>query len=56
MDMDATLRGYPLTEETIREAFMEICAIQMDDEVTLALDHRFANGSVTTPLPSGRVV
>jgi predicted nucleotidyltransferase component of viral defense system len=39
MDMDATLRGYPLTEETIREAFLEICAIQMDDEVTLALDH-----------------
>lgn len=39
MDMDATLRGYPLTEETIREALSEICAIQLDDEVTLVLDH-----------------
>jgi predicted nucleotidyltransferase component of viral defense system len=39
MDMDATLRGYPLTEETIREAFSEICAIQLDDKVKLVLDH-----------------
>ena len=39
MDMDATLRGYPLSENTIREAFSEICAIQLDDEVILTLDH-----------------
>jgi predicted nucleotidyltransferase component of viral defense system len=39
MDMDATMRGYPLSEETIREAFSEICAIQLDDDVTLTLDH-----------------
>lgn len=39
MDMDATLRGYPLSEETIRVAFAEICAIQLNDEVTLVLDH-----------------
>jgi len=39
MDMDATLRGYPLTEETIREALSEICAIQLDDEVTMVFDH-----------------
>jgi predicted nucleotidyltransferase component of viral defense system len=39
MDMDATLRGYPLSEETIREALSEICAIELDDEVTLVLDH-----------------
>jgi len=39
MDMDATLRGYPLSEETIREAFLEICAIQLNDEVTFVLDH-----------------
>jgi predicted nucleotidyltransferase component of viral defense system len=39
MDMDATLRGFPLTEDTIRKAFSEICAIQLDDEVTLTLDH-----------------
>jgi predicted nucleotidyltransferase component of viral defense system len=39
MDMDATLRGYPLSVKTIREAFLEICAIQLDDEVTFVLDH-----------------
>ena len=39
MDMDATLRGYPLSEETIRAAFADICAIQLDDEVTFELDH-----------------
>jgi len=39
MDMDATLRGYPLSEETIREAFLEICAMHLDDDITLVLDH-----------------
>jgi predicted nucleotidyltransferase component of viral defense system len=39
MDMDATLRGYPLSPETIREMFSEICAIPLDDVVTLSLDH-----------------
>jgi len=39
MDMDATLRGYPLSEESIRAAISDICAIQVDDEVTLVLDH-----------------
>jgi predicted nucleotidyltransferase component of viral defense system len=39
MDMDATLRGYPLTEEAIQSAFSEICAIQLSDEVNLELDH-----------------
>ena len=39
MDMDATLRGYPLSEETVREVFSEICAIPLEDEVTLTLDH-----------------
>jgi predicted nucleotidyltransferase component of viral defense system len=39
MDMDATLRGYPLSEETIRAAFSEICAIQLDDEVAFGLDY-----------------
>lgn len=39
MDMDATLRGFPLSEETIRQAFSKICAIQLDDELTLTLDH-----------------
>ena len=39
MDMDATLRGYPLSEETIRAALSEICAIPLDDEVTLVFDY-----------------
>jgi len=39
IDMDATLRGFPLSEEAIREAFLDICAIQLDDEVTLDFDH-----------------
>lgn len=39
MDMDATLRGFPLIEESIRSALIEICAIQLDDEVTIVLDH-----------------
>jgi predicted nucleotidyltransferase component of viral defense system len=38
MDMDATLRGYPLSEESLREALLEICAIPLDDEVALALE------------------
>lgn len=39
MDMDAALRGYPLSEDTIRAAFIDICAIQLDDEVILVMDH-----------------
>lgn len=39
MDMDATLKGFPLTEEAICSAFEQICAITCDDEVTLVLDH-----------------
>lgn len=39
MDMDATLRNFPLAEETIRAAFLGICAISLDDEVFFDLDH-----------------
>jgi len=34
MDMDATLRGYPLTEKVIHSSLSEICAIPLWDEVT----------------------
>ena len=37
MDLDATFRGIPLSEEVIRTALTEICSIQLDDEVTLVL-------------------
>ncbi|MCQ2063888.1 MAG: nucleotidyl transferase AbiEii/AbiGii toxin family protein [Fibrobacter sp.] len=33
MDMDATLRNMPLTEETVLGAVQEICEIEMDDDV-----------------------
>jgi predicted nucleotidyltransferase component of viral defense system len=39
MDMDATLKGYPFTEEKIGDMFGEICAISLDDEVELVFDH-----------------
>ena len=39
MDMDATLCGFPLSEETIQKALLDICSIQVDDDVTLVLDH-----------------
>ena len=39
MDLDATLRRYPLSDETIRAIFMDICAISLDDDVVLTLNH-----------------
>jgi predicted nucleotidyltransferase component of viral defense system len=39
MDMDATMRGYPFSEAKIRKALSDICAIQLDDEITLVVDH-----------------
>ena len=38
MDMDATLHRYPLSEETIRDIFTDICAISLDDDVFLTLN------------------
>ena len=34
MDMDATLKGYPVNEETVQKMFEEICAIELNDDVT----------------------
>ncbi len=39
MDMDTTLRNFPLTEETLRAAFQEICAIPLADEILFTLKH-----------------
>lgn len=39
MDMDATFRGYPLSEESILEAITDICTLYIDDDTTLELDH-----------------
>jgi len=38
MDMDATIRGYPLSDITIHNAFTEICSISLDDDVILTLN------------------
>lgn len=35
MDMDATVRGYPLSDEAIQNAFAEICSIPLNDDVIL---------------------
>jgi predicted nucleotidyltransferase component of viral defense system len=34
MDMDATIKGLPFTEETVSKMFKEICSIALEDEVT----------------------
>ncbi len=39
MDMDATLRNQVLSEETVREACSEICAVPLEDGTTFTLDH-----------------
>lgn len=40
MDMDATIRGYPLLDRAIQDAFTEICAISLDDDdVVLTLNY-----------------
>lgn len=33
MDMDATIKGIPVTEDTVKEVFIEICAIPLLDNV-----------------------
>lgn len=38
MDMDATIRGYPLSDKTIHNAFTEICSISLADDVILTLN------------------
>lgn len=36
MDMDATIKGYPVDEGTIRTMFEEICAVSLEDDVTFS--------------------
>lgn len=33
MDMDATIKGLPVTEETIKDMFAEICEININDDI-----------------------
>ncbi|MFR2504905.1 MAG: nucleotidyl transferase AbiEii/AbiGii toxin family protein, partial [Coprobacillus cateniformis] len=34
MDMDATIRGLPVNEQSVREMFEEICRIKLNDDVS----------------------
>lgn len=36
MDMDATIKGMPVNEQTVREMFEEICKIEINDDVTFS--------------------
>ncbi len=36
MDMDATIKGLPVNELTVREMFEEICKIELADDVTFS--------------------
>ena len=36
MDMDATIKGYPVDENTIRSMFEEICTIEIPDDITFS--------------------
>lgn len=33
MDMDATVKGFPVSEETVKQMFLDICEIELNDEV-----------------------
>ena len=36
MDMDVTIKGLPVNEQSVREMFQEICNIQLSDDVTFS--------------------
>lgn len=36
MDMDATIKGLPVNEQTVRKMFEEICKIELSDDVTFS--------------------
>lgn len=36
MDMDATIKGYPVDEKTVRTMFEDICAIPLQDDVSFS--------------------
>jgi predicted nucleotidyltransferase component of viral defense system len=39
LDMDATLRDHPLSEKAVQQVLLEICAIDLHDEVIFTLEH-----------------
>ena len=47
MDMDATIKGWPVNEESIKNMFLDICKIDLQDDVPLKLD--ITTGDKITP-------
>lgn len=39
MDMDATIKGIPVNEETVRSMFEDFCRIDLPDEVSFTFKH-----------------
>jgi hypothetical protein len=39
MDMDATIKGMPVNEETVRSMFEDFCRIDLPDEVSFTFKH-----------------
>lgn len=37
MDLDTTVKGFPLTHESIRKIFEEVCSIKVEDDVTFSV-------------------
>ena len=37
MDLDTTIKGFPLTHESIREIFEKVCAIKVEDDITFTV-------------------
>lgn len=38
MDLDTTIKGFPLTHESIRKIFKEICAVELEDDVSFVIE------------------
>lgn len=38
MDLDTTIKGFTLTHESIRKVFEEICAVEIEDDVSFTLE------------------
>lgn len=38
MDLDTTIKGFTLTHESIRKVFTEICAVEIEDDVSFTLE------------------
>ena len=42
MDMDATIKGLPVNEQSIREIFGEVCKIELNDDVLFSFRSKYS--------------